>query len=228
MTNKTVNHQTKDALTCSILILVSFTLIHSSTTYIFIRIYLWVKHSKTIITAEKSLEDLNILGFKKLLIFISLLCFCMLSTFLVHENKLYSIEHSSAPPPIMVLSAVLAAFLGVFFIWKKPDIRSFVKRRLRGKIESMFPNISLGRLEKRRRIMPKLSRNWKRNSQGHKVISYIYLFKGTKFRINVLYPLNLKDPRTRAPLSCLCGVCWGWGCCGGKKVLKADLKMGEE
>ena len=158
MTNKILNHQTKDVLSCSILILVSFTLIHSTTTYIFIRIYLWVKHSKTIIRAEKSL-DFNILGFKKLLIFISLLCFCMLSTFLVHENKLYSIEHSSAPPPIMVLSAVLAAFLGVFFIWNKPDIRSFVKRRISGTIESLFPNLSLGRGEKSRKIMPKLSGN---------------------------------------------------------------------
>ncbi len=63
MTNKMMDYQAKDVLTCSILILVTFTLIHSSAAYIFIRIFLWGKHSKTIITAEKSL-DLSILGFK--------------------------------------------------------------------------------------------------------------------------------------------------------------------
>ena len=63
MTNKMMDYQAKDVLTCSILILVTFTLIHSSEAYILIRIFLWGKHSKTIITAEKSL-DLSILGFK--------------------------------------------------------------------------------------------------------------------------------------------------------------------
>ena len=162
MTNKMMDYQAKDVLTCSILILVTFTLIHSSAAYIFIRIFLWGKHSKTIITAEKSF-DLSILGFKKLLMFISLLCLCMMSTFLVHETKLYSIEHSSSPPPVMVLSAVLAAFLSVFFIWNKPDIRSFVKRRLRGKIESLFPKLSLRSEKKSRRIMPKTWRSNKKN-----------------------------------------------------------------
>ena len=154
MTDMTLDDETKDALTWFILILVTFTLIHLSATYIFIKVFLWVKHSNKIIRAEQS-QYFSILGFQKLLMFISLLCLCMLSTFLVHETKLYSIEHSSSPPPVMVLSAVLAAFLSVFFIWNKPDIRSFVKRRLRGKIESLFPNLSLRSEKKSRRIMPK-------------------------------------------------------------------------
>ena len=154
MTNKTFDHQTRDVLTWSTIILVTFTFIHSSATYLFIRIFLWVKHSKTIITAEESF-NFSILGFKKLLIFISCICFCMLSTFLVHERRLYSIQNTSSPPPVMVLSAVLLAFLSVFFIWNKPDIRSFVKRRLKGQIESFFPNLSLTRDKNNRRIVPK-------------------------------------------------------------------------
>ena len=154
MTNKTVDHQTKDVLTSSILLLVTSTLIHTSVTYIFIRIFLRVKHSKTITTAEQTL-NFSILGFKNLLMFISILCFCMVSTFFVHQAKLYSIDQSSSPPPVMLLSSVLAAFLSVFFIWNKPDIRSFVKRRLRGHVESLFPNLSFGRGKKQRRIVPK-------------------------------------------------------------------------
>ena len=154
MTNKTFDHQTRDVLTWSTIILVTFTFIHSSATYLFIRIFLWIKHSKTIITAEESF-NFSILGFKKLLIFISCICFCMLSTFLVHERRLYSIQNTSSPPPVLVLSAVLAAFLSVFFIWNKPDIRSFVKRRLKGQIESFFPNLSLTRDKNNRRIVPK-------------------------------------------------------------------------
>ena len=73
MTNKTFDHQTRDVLTWSTIILVTFTFIHSSATYLFIRIFLWVKHSKTIVTAEESF-NFSILGFKKLLIFISCIC----------------------------------------------------------------------------------------------------------------------------------------------------------
>ena len=142
LTNKRLDLGCEDHLYCLTNLCLFSTLTHLTATYIFIKIYLRVKHSKSIRIAEEKNSDFSILDFKKLLMGLFLLSICMICRDIVLQKQIYSIKHDPAPPPIMVLSAVLASLWSIFFIWNKKDIRAFVKRKIRGQFEYLFPNIN--------------------------------------------------------------------------------------
>ena len=142
LTNKTLDLECEDLLSPVTGLCLSFTLTHLTTTYIFIKIYLRVKHSRTIRIAEEKNSDFSILDFKKLLMLLFLLCICMFCRDLVRQKQIYMIQADPSPPPMLVLSAVLGSLWSTFFIWTRKDIRAFVKRKIRGQFEYLFPNLN--------------------------------------------------------------------------------------
>ena len=142
LTNKRLDSECEDLLYCLTKFCVFYTQTQLFTTYIFIKIFLRVKHSRTIWIAEEQNSLSSILGFKKLLMLLFLLCSCIFSMDLVRQKQMYNIKEDTSPPPMMPLSAVLASLWSNFFIWSKKDIRAFVKRKLRGQFEYMFPNLN--------------------------------------------------------------------------------------
>ena len=142
LTNKTLDLECEDLLSPVTGLCLSFTLTHLTTTYIFIKIYLRVKHSRTIRIAEEKNSDFSILDFKKLLMLLFLLCICMFCRDLVRQKQIYMIQADPSPPPMLVLSAVVGSLWSTLFIWTRKDIRAFVKRKIRGQFEYLFPNLN--------------------------------------------------------------------------------------
>ena len=142
LTNKGLDSDCEDLLYSLTKLFLFSTLTQLFTTYIFIKIFLRVKHSRTIWIAEEQNLISSILDFKKLLMLLFLLCTCIFCVDLVRQKQIYNIQNDPSPPPMTVLSTVLASLWSNFSIWSKKDIRAFVKRKLRGQFEYLFPNLN--------------------------------------------------------------------------------------
>ena len=89
----------------------------------------------------------SILGFRKLFIYLALLCACLLVQFVTHKEDIYDSKLMSSPPPVTVMSTVIFTFTCVYFVCVKSEIRAFVQRRVRGFFESSFPQVDMKKIK---------------------------------------------------------------------------------
>ena len=144
---------TSDVLSFSLYTLGALTIIHLTATYFVIKFILKRKHSDSIRLAEDNqVSKFSILGFRKLLLYLTLLCFCFIVKFMTHKKDMYDTEKTTSPPPVTVMSTVMAAVTCLYFVCSKQKIRAFMKRRVKGFFESLFPAMILSR--RSRKIVP--------------------------------------------------------------------------
>lgn len=130
-----------DIFSFSLNALGALTIFHLFATFFVIKLILSRKHSESIRTAEdyNKVSKFSVLGFRKLLLYLTLLCFCIVAKSINHEKKIYDTQKTSSPPPVTVLSTLMAAVTCFYFVCSKQKIREFMKRRVRGYLESLFP-----------------------------------------------------------------------------------------
>ena len=133
-----------DILSFSLNALGALTIIHLFATFFLIKMILSRKHSESIRTAEEynKVSKFSVLGFRKLLLYLTLLCFCIMARSINHKKKMYDTQKTSLPPPVTVMSSLMAAVTCFYFVCSKEKIREFVKRRVRGHLESLFPSMT--------------------------------------------------------------------------------------
>ena len=145
--------EASDVLSVSLYTLGALTIIHLTATYFVIKLILKKKHSESIRLAEDNqVSKFSVLGFRKLLLYLTLLCFCFIVKFMTHKKDMYDMEKTTSPPPVTVMSTVMAAVTCVYFVCSKQKIRVFMKRRVRGFLESLFPSMILS--SRSRKIVP--------------------------------------------------------------------------
>ena len=134
-----------DILSFSLNALGALTIIHLFATFFVIKLILSRKHSESIRNAEEfnKVSKFSVLGFRKLLLYLTLLCFCIMVKSINHDNKIYDSLKTSSPPPVTVMSTLMAAVTCFYFIFSKQKIREFIKRRVRGYLESILPSMIL-------------------------------------------------------------------------------------
>ena len=94
----------------------------------------------------------SVLGFRKLFLYLTLLCACFLVQFVTHKEDIYDSKLMTSPPPVTVMSTVIFTFTCVYFVCAKSEIRAFVQRRGKGFFESSFPQVDMKSV--RNRIIP--------------------------------------------------------------------------
>ena len=146
-----------DILSFSLNALGALTIIHLFATFFVIKLILSRKYSESIRTAEEynQVSKFSVLGFRKLLLYLTLLCFCIMAKSVNHKKNVYDTQKTSSPPPVTVMSTLMAAVTCFYFVCSKQNIREFIKRRVRGYLESLFPSTSM--ILKSRKIAPILS-----------------------------------------------------------------------
>ena len=145
--------EASDVLSVSLYTLGALTIIHLTATYFVIKLILKRKHSESIRLAEDNqVSKFSVLGFRKLLLYLTLLCSCFIVKFMTHKKDMYDMEKTTSPPPVTVMSTVMAAVTCVYFVCSKQKIRAFMKRRVRGFFESLFPSMILS--SRSRKIVP--------------------------------------------------------------------------
>ena len=135
----------RDIISVAVYVTGVFTIIHFTATYFLIKTILATKHSESIRTAEEynQVSKFSVLGFRKLFLYLALICACFIVQFVTHKQDIYDSELMTSPPPVTVMSVVVLTFTSVYFVCVKSRIRTFVKRRIRGIFESSFPQINL-------------------------------------------------------------------------------------
>ena len=135
---------TFDILSFSLNALGALTIIHLFATYFIIKFILSRKHSESIRTAEEysQVSKFSVLGFRKLLLFLTLLCVCITAKSIINQKKIiYDTKKKSSPPPVTVISTMLATVTCFYFVFSKQKIRAFMIRRVFGYLESLFPSM---------------------------------------------------------------------------------------
>ena len=141
-----------DILSFSLNALGGLTIIHLFATFFVIKLILSKKYSDSIRTAEEcnQVSKFSVLGFRKLLIYLTLVCVCIMAKSVTHKNNVYDTQKTSSPPPVTVMSTLMAAITCFYFVCSKQKIRDFMKRRVRGYLESLFPSMNL----RSRKVVP--------------------------------------------------------------------------
>ena len=144
-------------LSFSINALGALTIIHLFAIFLVIKFILSRKYSESIRNAEEynPVSKFSVLGFKKLLLYLTLLCFCIMSKSVIHYINVYDTQKTSSPPPVTVMSNLMASLTCFYFVCSKQKIRELMKRRVRGYLESLFPSTSMNL--KSRKIAPTLN-----------------------------------------------------------------------
>ena len=153
LTNLQRQEESSDILSTSLNVLGTSTIFHLTGTYFVIKFILSRKYSKSIRTAEgyNQVSKFSVLGFSKLIFYLTLLWVCIVAKFINHQSNFFNIKRTSSPPPVTVMSTLMASVTCVYFVCSKQKIREFIMRRVRGYFDSYFPSIIL---RKHRKIVP--------------------------------------------------------------------------
>ena len=156
LTNLQRQEESSDILSTSLNVLGTSTIFHLTGTYFVIKFILSRKYSKSIRTAEEynQVSKFSVLGFRKLILYLALLWVCIMAKFINHQGKFFDVKRTSSPPPVTVVSTLMAAVTCLYFVFSKQKIREFIMRRANGYFESYFPSIILKR---HRKIVPTLN-----------------------------------------------------------------------
>ena len=121
---------TFDILSFSLNALGALTIIHLFATYFIIKFILSRKHSESIRTAEEysQVSKFSVLGFRKLLLFLTLLCVCITAKSIINQKKIiYDTKKKSSPPPMTVISTIKTFAVSITVYYQSSSIISFVQ-----------------------------------------------------------------------------------------------------
>lgn len=124
-------------------ILLIITLLNLLLTYIFIHVYLKLKHSESISIAERSnlYQISSFISFQKLIFALFCIGIIAILNFQIHKKGF--VKDKSKIPPLCFIVNFLSLFLSLYFLLSKKDIVLFLKRRFGSFINETFSNCNL-------------------------------------------------------------------------------------
>ena len=137
LSNREINTE-EDFLRSTNNILLIITLLNLVFTFLFIHIYLKLRHSESISIAERSnLQKISsFISFRKLIC--AMLCIGIIAilNFQIHSTGF--VKDRSRIPPLCFIVNFLSLFLTLFFLFIKKDIVLFIKRRFQNFIGNIL------------------------------------------------------------------------------------------
>ena len=139
--NREINFE-NDFIRSSGYVVVVFTLINLIITFLFINIYLKIKHSESISIAERSNLYLNrsFISFQTLLLVIILWGLIGLCNYQIHNTNY--VKTTTDPPPLVYIICFLTVFLSLLFLFSKRNILDYLKRRVANRCQESFRKLT--------------------------------------------------------------------------------------